>query len=457
MASKQDRVEAVGAQIAAAMADAIEGDPGRWTKSWNTLGASIPHNPVSGAVYSGLNRWVLAVAAIEFGYPTGAWATYRQWQSADCQVQRGNHGVYIVRAFEYRCCKDPDCDQGSLCESRPRWGMRVHTVFNAEQVDGEIPRDERFAEFTTPQWDHESITETFRALGAEWRHDGGGRAFYSINTDIIHTPVPEAFHCAGGYASTVAHEHVHWTGHSSRLARPYFESVENAIAEGARAREELVAELGAVIVCNTLGLEHEPVDNHAAYLKHWAKTLRSEDGPAVIHAASTAATRAAAFIVKGIEAHRSRDDATEHITPTAEQPPQEAPAGQLVLLPFQEPAEAAGERPQDSQEAAQAAGRPQEAQEAAREDAQEPAQAAGRRQESQDAALAAQEAVAGTGIDIASRQERLRVARWMMDRAVAGYGSEVAAAAQIAALLEIEPDEIAESTPAGSRAMEVGL
>ena len=168
MASNQDRVEAVGAQIAASMADAIEGDPGRWTKSWNTLGASIPHNPVSGAVYSGLNRWVLAVAAIEFGYPTGSWATYRQWQSAECQVQRGNHGVYIVRAFEYRCCKDPDCERRSLCENRPRWGLRVHTVFNASQVEGEIPRDERFAEFTTPQWgsrvDHRDLPDGRRGV-----------------------------------------------------------------------------------------------------------------------------------------------------------------------------------------------------------------------------------------------------------------------------------------------------
>ena len=443
MASSQDRVEAVGAQIAAAMADAIEGDPGRWTKSWNTLGASIPHNPVSGAVYSGLNRWVLAVAAIEFDYPTGSWATYRQWQSADCQVQRGNHGVYIVRAFEYRCCKDPGCERGSLCESRPRWGMRVHTVFNASQVQGEVPRDERFAEFSAPQWDHESITETFRAVGAEWRHDGGGRAFYSINADVIHTPVPEAFHSAGGYASTVAHEHVHWTGHSSRLSRPYFESVENAIADGARAREELVAELGAVIVCNTLGLEHEPVANHAAYLKHWAQALRSEDGPAVIHAASTAATRAAAFIVGGIEAHRSRDDNAEQSTPAAEQPPQQTPEGQLVLMPTQMPADAAG-GPTQNQEAARA----------------EPAEAAGRPSQAQEAAevaLVAQGVEPEPGFDIASREERLRVARWMMERAVTGCGSELEAAAQIAALLEIGEGEIVETAPARARAMEMGL
>ena len=434
MATRHDRVEAVGAQIAAAMADAIEGDPGQWTKSWNTLGASVPHNPVSGAVYSGINRWVLAVAAIELGYPTGAWATYRQWQTADCQVQRGNHGVYIVRAFEHRCCKDPDCDRGSLCDNRPRWGMRVHTVFNAEQVQGEIPRDERFAEFTTPEWDHQSITETFAAIGANWRHDGGGRAYYSPNSDTIHTPVPEAFHTAGGYASTVAHEHVHWTGHPSRLSRPFFESIDNAVADGARAREELVAELGAVVVCNTLSLEHEPVANHAAYLKHWAQDLRSTDGPAVIHAASAAATRAATYIVNGIKTARSRDDATtQQQPPTLEQPPQEASGGQLVLLPPQEPAEAPA-RPKEPADAARAAGRPQE-----------PA----------DAARVARGAGLGDGLAEASRAERLRVARWMLDRATEGPGSGVADAAQIAALLDVEPDEIAETTPERGRAMEL--
>ena len=416
MAAKQDRVEAVGAQIAAAMADAIEDDPGRWTKSWNTLGASIPHNPVSGAVYSGVNRWVLAVAAIELGYPTGAWATYRQWQGAECQVQRGNHGVCIVRAFEYRCCKDPDCERGSLCDSRPRWGMRVHTVFNAEQVDGEVPRDERFAEFTAPEWDHESITETFSAVGAQWRHDGADRAFYSVNTDTIHTPVPEAFHSAGGYASTVAHEHVHWTGHSSRLRRPYFESVENTVVEGARAREELVAELGAVIVCNTLGLEHEPVANHAAYLKQWAQTLRSQDGPAVIHAAAAAATRAAGFIVTGIEAHRSRDDAAANSTPTAEQPPQEAPTGQLVLLPA------------------------------------EPAGASGRPQTPADAALVAQGTAPPPGIDIAIRQQTQRVKHRSLDH---DEGPRWAAAGPTATLLDAEPGEIVEAPPVWGRAREV--
>jgi len=400
------KVEAVGAQIAAAMADAIEGDPGRWTRMWNTVGSAIPHNPVSGVIYSGINRWVLAVAALELGYPTGAWATYRQWQSAECQVQRGNHGVYIVRAFERRCCKEPDCERGSLCESRPRWGMSVHTVFNAGQVDGDVPTHERFAaEFDTPEWDHQAITDIFRPVGAQWSSAGGDRAYYSRNTDTIHTPVPEAFHTAGAYAATVAHEHVHWTGHPSRLCRPYFESIENAVAEGARAREELVAELGSVVVCNSVGLEHEPVANHAAYLQGFVSQLRSDDGPALIYAASTAATKAAAYIVTGIEAHRSRDDTTTEQS-------QHAPRwdGQLALLP------------------AAAAVEPTRA--------------------GQLALLPAAAEPAGTDAMVndngaAAAGERRCLPRW------------VEAAEQVAALMGMDPDELTGTR--GRRAMEVAL
>ena len=253
----------------------------------------------------------------------------------------------------------------------------------------------------------------------------------------------------------MAHEHVHWTGHSSRLSRPYFESVENAVAEGARAREELVAELGAVIVCNTLGLEHEPVANHAAYLKHWAQALRSEDGPAVIHAASTAATRAASFIVGGIEAHRSRDDQAEQNNAAAEQPPQQTPEGQLVLLPSQEPADAAGGATQAheaAQELPDAATRPRQPQQAA-DAAARPSQA----QQPAEVALVAQGVGPEPGFDIASREERLKMARRIMERAVSGCVSEEEAAAQIAALLDIGESEIVKTAPARARAMGIGL
>ena len=440
MADKPTRVDAVGAQMAAAMAAAIENDPGNWTRSWNTLGAATPHNPVSKAVYSGINRFVLAVAAIELHHPTGAWATYRQWQSKECQVRRGTHGVHIVRAFEHRCCKDPDCDRGSECGRRSRWGLRAHTVFNAVQVDGDVPRDERFsADVAAPEWDHAAITEMFGALGAAWHH-GGNRAYYSLTADEIHTPVPEAFRSAGGYASTVAHEHVHWTGHTSRLSRPYFQSVEAAIAEGARAREELVAELGAVVVCNSLGLEHEPVDNHAAYLAHWAGHLRSEDGPALVFAASAAATKAATFIVDRIDAHQRRSDAAAEQTQDAAHP------GQFVLLP----AIAAPEAPERPAAAPDVPERPAAASE------QQPVAVP----EAPERPVAARAEANGSPSDAASRQERLMVARWMMARAKQQGADAERSAAQIAVLLDVDPRDLdgpAQTAPARGRALEVTL
>ena len=433
MADKPSRVDAIGAQMAAAMAAAIENEPGNWTRSWNTLGAAIPHNPVSKAVYSGINRFVLGVAAIELDHPTGAWATYRQWQSKECQVRRGTHGVHIVRAFEYRCCKDPDCDRGSDCGRRSRWGLRAHTVFNAAQVDGDVPRDERFsADVAAPEWDHAAITEMFGALGATWQH-GGNRAYYSLTTDEIHTPVPEAFHSAGGYASTVAHEHVHWTGHTSRLSRPYFQSTEAAIAQGARAREELVAELGAVVVCNSLGLEHEPVDNHAAYLAHWASHLRSDDGPALVFAASAAATKAATFVVDGIDAHQRRADAASEQT---QQTQETAHPGQLVLLPAVATPEAP-ERPAAASE-------------------QQPVAVP----EAPERPVAARAEANGSPGDAASREERLMVARWMMARAKQQGADPERSAAQIAVLLDLDPRDLdgpAQTAPARGRALEVTL
>ena len=440
MADKPTRVDAIGAQMAAAMAASIENDPGNWTRSWNTLGAAIPHNPVSEAVYSGINRFVLGVAAIELDHPTGAWATYKQWQSKECQVRRGTHGVHIVRAFEHRCCKDPDCDRGSDCGRRSRWGLRAHTVFNAAQVDGDVPRDERFsADVAAPEWDHAAITEMFGALGAAWHH-GGNRAYYSLTADEIHTPVPEAFHSAGGYASTVAHEHVHWTGHTSRLSRPYFQAVEAAIAAGARAREELVAELGAVVVCNSLGLEHEPVDNHAAYLAHWASHLRSDNGPALVFAASAAATKAATFIVDRIDAHRCRADAAAEQTQDAAHP------GQLVLLP----AVAAPEAPERPTAAPEAPARPAAASE------QQPVAVP----EAPERPVAARAEANGSPSDDASQEERLMVARWMMARAKQQGADTERSAAQIAVLLDLDPRDLdgpAQTAPARRRALEVTL
>jgi len=293
-----DRVQAVATEVAQAMATAMESNPSRWTQPWSALGAATPHNPVSEVIYNGINRWVLTVAGVTFGDDPNAWATYRQWQQVECQVRRGMHGVYIIRPMFTRCCKDRKCRDGDLCgNSRRLVGITTHTVFHHTQVDGEVPQDPRFTAVEHASFEHEEIDRMFDTLGAT-REYGGDEACYTPETDRIRMPKPEQFFDVGGYASTMAHEYAHWTGHPSRLNR-FDESTIPSREE--RAFEELTAELGSVIICNALGMEHEPPPQHAAYLTSWTKALKGDNGAAIMLTASSQATKAAAWIVNGIQ------------------------------------------------------------------------------------------------------------------------------------------------------------
>ena len=72
---------------------------------------------------------------------------------------------------------------------------------------------------------------------------GGDRACYVPALDEIHLPALAQFDNAAAYYSTAAHEHMHWTGHASRLGR----DLSGRFRDQAYGAEELVAELGA---CN---------------------------------------------------------------------------------------------------------------------------------------------------------------------------------------------------------------
>ena len=61
---------------------AIEAGTGPVQMPWHRCGAGItrPMNVDSGKAYRGINTVALWAAAINGGYGTGLWGTYRQWQ-----------------------------------------------------------------------------------------------------------------------------------------------------------------------------------------------------------------------------------------------------------------------------------------------------------------------------------------------------------------------------------------
>ncbi len=281
--------------MAATLADAIERDDGEWTKPYHAAGPTAPHNPITNRPYTGINWLFLAAASNAMAIDYGGWATYRQWQKADCQVRKGERSVRVIRVATSKCCDNKHCREGELCGEAVRRWVVPYSVFNATQVDGDVPVAEGY-ERPPRLWSAREVTDMFAMTGSRWEFQDGVIPHYSRGQDRIVTPTPDAFDDVGGWASTVAHEHAHWTGHPSRTGR----HSRTGLGEEARPREELVAELGAVVICSALGLEHSPVTHHARYLKSWAGHLRSQEGGAALTAAAADASRAAGFVVDAI-------------------------------------------------------------------------------------------------------------------------------------------------------------
>ena len=165
---------------------------------------------------------------------------------------------------------------------------RVYAVFNADQIDG-LP-DKYVAEIpdVNPDERDAACEAWFEALGIDIRY-GGQRAYYAPGPDRVQMPPFETFDSTTRFLSTLAHEMTHATGHEDRLDR-----LGGRIDDRARAREELVAELGSAFLCADLGIASSPRADHASYIASWSELLTDE--PRAVFDAATHAQRAVDFL-----------------------------------------------------------------------------------------------------------------------------------------------------------------
>jgi antirestriction protein ArdC len=119
------------------------------------------------------------------------------------------------------------------------------------------------------------------------------KAWYSPSRDVVGMPSIGLFRSSEEYYSTFFHELTHATGHKSRLGREGFESVQ-AFGSESYSKEELVAEMGAAMLCGVTGIANRTIENSAAYLRAWIARLKSDSR--LIVAAASAAQRSSDFI-----------------------------------------------------------------------------------------------------------------------------------------------------------------
>jgi antirestriction protein ArdC len=247
-----------------------------WKRGWDKSGFTGLPLRVTGQAYSGINVLLLWGAAMDKGFTCPSWMTFKQAKELGGMVRKGEKGTGIVFASSFE-------KEDANGEEKRIHFLKRYTVFNVEQIDGlpekwEWTAPDETEEHTRPV---EELQTFFDATGAAISH-GGGRAFYSIESDSITRPPIKAFHSAQEYYGTLAHELIHWTGAKHRLDRTFGRTKGNQDY----AFEELIAELGACFLCSHIGSEVN-LPNSASYVASWLAALK-DDKRFIFKAASAA-------------------------------------------------------------------------------------------------------------------------------------------------------------------------
>ena len=305
---RRDRITEYHQQFAAAIVKQIEAGTAPWQRPWKPGEHLLPRNPFTGNPYTGGNALNLALRGAERGFADHRWATYRQIKEHGGHVRKAERGEKILYFQNQKLLPKKDDAGRHLLDSdgrqvydrpaKPRLLVRVYTVFNAEQTEGLSlpPRDP-----PVPQWQrHQAAEAVIETAKVPIKHTPGNRAYYTPDPDQIVLPERPQVRSADHYYGTALHELSHASGHERRLDRETFHhAIKAGFGSAPYAREELRAEISAMMTGDCLGIGHHPQDGHgnaAAYVKSWIHAL--DDDPREIYRAAAEASRISEFLVK---------------------------------------------------------------------------------------------------------------------------------------------------------------
>lgn len=286
-------------QTIARIIDKVE-TAGSWVKPFSAaIGAGYPLG-ANDRPYTGVNAFNLMLIAAERGYTSRRWKTFKQIKADGNSVKKGEKATPIF-FFKPIKIEETDPETGETEEKTIPY-LKKYLVFNLDQtkegdpeaeaaeaaaaLDPDAPRPIDRAEAFYSALDYLEIVE--------------GVPSYNPARDSIAMPPLENFISAEEYYSTLGHEYIHSTGHRDRLNREGITNKAARFGSELYAKEELIAELGSVLLMAHLGITAEPVqDNSAAYLKSWLRKLK--DDPKELWRAAAEASKAAEWLKAAAE------------------------------------------------------------------------------------------------------------------------------------------------------------
>jgi antirestriction protein ArdC len=276
-----------------------------WRREWQAE-QGRHRNLITGAEYRGGNPILLELGGMLRGHTLPLWLGGAQAKAEGWFPRKGCTAARILRPqLNKREEEATNPDTGAAETVLKTWtSYKVVPVFNAADLVGATEEHaatlaERIAA-AIGQAEHKEPAARLEAAEAAleaWEVPadfGAAIPCYSPTADRIRIPSAEAFASREAFAATWAHEAIHSTGHASRLNRVLTGRMGgNASAQRTYAREELIAELGAVLLCQRLEIGSQ-FENHAAYLAAWIEIL--QEGPRTLFQVLSQARQAADLI-----------------------------------------------------------------------------------------------------------------------------------------------------------------
>ena len=307
----------------------LEAGTAPWRKPWTA--GHRPRSMSTGKQYRGINSFLTGMTAMERGYTSPWWGTFRQVQSLGGNVRKGENeangrGGTTVMLWKEYVKKDAEPvrnERTGELELPLSFVASAFRVFNAEQCEGLA---EKFY-LSGREIDGQPIPQPQAVLdaylgnpGPAIRYDVHGKAHYKPGPDVIHMPPLAEHKSAQHFYATAFHEATHSTGHASRLARPGITELgEKGHGFGSHpyGKEELVAEMGSAMLCAETDIDAEAVfENSAAYLGSWLDTIKGD--PKMVVQAASQAEKATDLVMEPSRQATAGPEAKQEVTPELE-------------------------------------------------------------------------------------------------------------------------------------------
>jgi antirestriction protein ArdC len=264
-----------------------------WHRPWNGV-ADGAINYVTRKPYSLLNQMLLG--------RDGEWLTWKQVQQQGGKIKKGAKAGIVVFYGKYVYTKEEkqDGEEVTIMQEHTIPVLKYYHVFHIEDCTGIESKlaGEQPGNTVEPAEQAEAIINAYveREKPLKFQNDKpSNRAFYRPSDDLVVVPMLSQYTEAEEYYSTTFHELTHSTMTEWRCNR----KAENKMAAFGSAdysREELVAELGAAMLCTVTNIDNRKAfRNSVAYIQGWLRALKN-DNKMIVWAASRA-EKAARYII----------------------------------------------------------------------------------------------------------------------------------------------------------------